>query len=109
MKSNTIEFSIKTDNAEKQRTDCVIVGVYESQKLSKTAQDIDTASTGYISNILKRGDMDGKLETALMLHNVPGTKSERVLLVGLGKKEEFSENPKSKKNGKKNWKITRIK
>lgn len=91
MKSNTIEFSIKTDNAEKQRTDCVIVGVYESQKLSKTAQDIDTASTGYISNILKRGDMDGKLETALMLHNVPGTQSERVLLVGLGKKEEFSE------------------
>ena len=86
-----MEFSIKNSNPEKQRSDCVIVGVYESRHLSNAAQAIDEASAGYITSILKRGDMDGKLDTTLMLHNVPGTMSERVLLVGLGKEADFSD------------------
>ncbi|MGZ8261574.1 MAG: leucyl aminopeptidase [Methylotenera sp.] len=86
-----MEFSIITGNAEKQSSDCVIVGVYESRKLSNAAQSIDEASAGYIANILKRGDMDGKSDTTLILHNVPGTLSERVLLVGLGKEHDFNE------------------
>jgi leucyl aminopeptidase len=91
MKSNTIEFSIKSDNPLKLQSDCVIIGVYEDKKLSDAAQSVDTASAGYLSNILKRGDFDGKADTTLILHNVPGTASERVLLVGLGKESDFSE------------------
>lgn len=86
-----MEFSIKTGSSEKQRHDCVIVGVYESQQLSAAAQALDKVSGGYISNLLKRGDLDGKLEKTLMLHDVPNVQSERVLLVGLGKREDFSE------------------
>jgi leucyl aminopeptidase len=86
-----MKFSIKNINVEKELSDCVIVGVYESQKLSDAAQAIDDASAGYIAKIIKRGDMDGKLETTLMLHHVPGTNCERVLLVGLGKETDFSE------------------
>lgn len=91
MKSSTIEFSIKNDNPVKQQSDCVIIGVYEEKKLSDAAQTVDAASAGYISNILKRGDMDGKADSTLMLHNVPGIASERVLLVGLGKESDFTE------------------
>jgi leucyl aminopeptidase len=86
-----MEFNIKTADAEKQHGHCVIVGVYESHQLSNAAQAIDNASNGYITNILKRGDLDGKLDATLMLHNVPGAQSERVLLVGLGKHSEFTE------------------
>jgi len=91
MRSSTIEFSIKNDNPLKLQSDCVIIGVYEDKKLSDVAESIDTASTGYLSSILKRGDFDGKVDTTLMLHNVPGTESERVLLVGLGKALDFCE------------------
>jgi len=86
-----MEFSIKNVNVEKELSDCVIVGVYESQKLSNAAQAIDQASSGYIAKIIKRGDMDGKLDATLMLHHVPGTNCERVLLVGLGKEPDFAE------------------
>jgi len=86
-----MEFSIKNVNVEKELSDCVIVGVYESQKLSNAAQAIDHASAGYIAKIIKRGDMDGKLAVTLMLHHVPGTNCERVLLVGLGKEQDFAE------------------
>ncbi len=91
MKSSTMEFSIKNDNPLKLQSDCVIIGVYEDKKLSGAAQAVDTASAGYLSNILKRGDFDGKADTTLMLHNVPGSASERILLVGLGKESDFSE------------------
>lgn len=91
MKSSTMEFSIKNDNPLKLQSDCIIIGVYEDKKLSDTAQSIDTASAGYLSLILKRGDFEGKTDTSLMLHNVPNTASERVLLVGLGKESDFSE------------------
>jgi len=86
-----MEFSIKTGSTEKQHHNCVIVGVYESHQLSDSAKAIDELSSGYLSNIIKRGDLDGKAEKTLMLHDVPGVNSERVLLVGLGKQNEFSE------------------
>lgn len=86
-----MEFSIKTGSSEKQHHNCVIVGVYESCQLPEAAQAIDKLAAGYLSTVLKRGDMDGKAEKTLMLHDVPGVHSDRVLLVGLGKKEDFSE------------------
>jgi leucyl aminopeptidase len=86
-----MEFSIKNGNAAKELSDCVIVGVYESKKLSDAAQAIDDASSGFIAKILERGDMDGKLDATLMLHHVPGAACERVLLVGLGKEADFAE------------------
>ncbi len=86
-----MEFSIKNGNPEKQRKDCVIVGVFDSRKLSAAATMVDKASKGYLTAILRRGDMEGKLASSLLLHNVPGTLCERVLLVGLGKEREFRE------------------
>lgn len=86
-----MEFSIKSSNPEKQRSACVIVGVYESRKLSAAASALDAASNGYLTAILERGDMEGKLASSLILHNVPATQCERVLLVGLGKEEAFGE------------------
>ena len=86
-----MEFSIKSGKSEKQRNDCVIVGVYESGKLSHSAKAIDDASAGFLAEVLKRGDMDGKIASTLLLQAVAGTHAERVLLVGLGKQGELNE------------------
>lgn len=86
-----MEFSIKNGNPEKQRNACVIVGVFEHRKLSEAAAAIDRVSEGYLSSLLRRGDMDGKAGSTLLVHNVPGTLSERVLLVGCGKEREFND------------------
>jgi leucyl aminopeptidase len=67
----------------------VVVGVFEARKLTDAAQAIDQASGGYLAEILRHGDMEGRLGSTLLLHKVPQTASERVLLVGLGKEREF--------------------
>lgn len=86
-----MEFSIKNGNPEKQSTDCVIVGVFEGQKLSDAAKSLDVASEKAISAVLKHGDMDGKLNATLVLHHVVNIEAKRVLLVGLGKAADFTE------------------
>ena len=86
-----MEFSIKSGSPEKQRTACVVVGVFESRKLTLAAELLDNAAGGAISDIVRRGDMEGKSGSTLLLHNLPGTLCDRVLLVGLGKEKEFRE------------------
>ena len=86
-----MEFSIKSGSPEKQRTACVVVGVFESRKLTLPAELLDKASNGYIADIIRRGDMEGKAGTTLLLHSVPGTLADRILLVGLGKEKDFRE------------------
>ena len=84
-----MEFTIKSGSPEKRRNTCVVVGVFDNRKLSLSAELIDRASNGYVSEIIRRGDMEGKLGATLLLHNVRGTLADRVLLLGLGKERDF--------------------
>ncbi|MEP1743353.1 MAG: leucyl aminopeptidase [Kangiellaceae bacterium] len=86
-----MEFNVKSGNPEKQRSACVVVGVFDSRKLSQAGEQIDEVSEGYLSNLLRRGDMEGKLGQVLLLHNVPNTLADRVLLIGCGKERDFSD------------------
>ena len=85
-----MEFSIKIGQAEKLASDCVVVGVSEAGKLSVSAKCLDEASNQYISNMVKSGDISGKVGSCLLLPKVPNIVAERVLLVGLGKEKDFS-------------------
>jgi leucyl aminopeptidase len=86
-----MEFSIKSGSPEKQRSGCVVVGVFEGRKLSASAQSIDAASGQYLTEMLRRGDLEGALGKTLLLHNVPKIPADRVMLVGLGREREFHE------------------
>lgn len=86
-----MDFTIKNSSPDKQRSACSVVGVFESRKLSPQAEIINKNSKGYIAELIKKGDMDGKLGSTLLLHHVPNSLSDRVLLIGLGKEKEFNE------------------
>lgn len=86
-----MEFTIKSGNPEKQRSACIVVGIFEPRRLSSAARTIDQASEKFLSNLVRRGDIEGKLGQTLLLHNVPGTLADRVLLIGCGKERELGE------------------
>lgn len=86
-----MEFIIKSGNPEKQRTACLIIGVCEPRKLTGAAKAVDEASNRYLSNVLRRGDMEGKIGQSLILHNVPGLLADRVLLIGCGRERELDD------------------
>ncbi len=84
-----MEYELKSGAVEKQTTACLIAGLFESGALPDPLAALDQASGGHIKAILRRGDIEGKKGQTLMLHEVPGLKAERLLLVGLGKRSEF--------------------
>ncbi|WMS88426.1 leucyl aminopeptidase [Pleionea litopenaei] len=86
-----MEFHVKSGSPEKQRSACIVIGVFEPRKLSPVGEQLDQVSDGYISNILRRGDLEGKPGQVLLLHNVPNTLCDRVLLIGCGKERDFGE------------------
>ena len=88
IEESAVEFSIKAAAPEKLKTDCVAVAVFASAKLSPAALALDRASKGRISGILKRGDFDAKPGSTLMLYDLAGVMSKRVLLVGFGAQNE---------------------
>lgn len=86
-----MEFSVKSGSPEKQRSACIVVGVFEPRRFTSVAEQLDNISEGYLSNLLRRGDLEGKAGQMLLLHHVPNVLSERVLLVGCGKERELDE------------------
>jgi leucyl aminopeptidase len=51
---------------------------------------LDKASKGYLTKVLKRGDISGKTNQTLVLHDVPNVGATRVLLVGLGNEDDMN-------------------
>jgi len=87
-----VEFSIKPLVPGRNASGCAVVGVHAGRKLSDAAAALDRAAKGYLRRVLERGDMEGRIGTTLLLQDVPGIASARVLLVGLGPQAEFGEN-----------------
>ena len=85
-----MEFKIKSGDLAEQKTSCLILGVFEKRKLSGPAETIDKVSGGHLSDVLRKGDLDGEIGRTLMLYGVPGVSCERVLLVGCGKRKELN-------------------
>ena len=85
-----MEYTVKSGSPEKQRIGCVVAAVYASRKLSPSAKILDKASDGMISNLIRRGELEGDLGNTLLLHNVENTLCDRVLLIGCGKEKDIN-------------------
>ena len=86
-----MEFTIKTGNPAKLKTGLLVLGAFAGGKLPTLGALIDEASGKLLSTLLERGDLEDKAGATLLLHDVPGTQAERVLLVSLGKQDEFGD------------------
>ncbi len=86
-----MEFSIKSGSPERIRTGCIIIGVFEPRKLTSAGAALDGASRGQLGAAIKRGDMEGKSGTTLMLQQLPGIDAARVMMVGLGRERDFDD------------------
>ncbi len=86
-----MDFKIINSIIGKQRSACLVVGIHEAGKLSASAKHLDKISRSYLSKILKKGDIKGKRGETLLLHTIPNSAAERVLLVGCGKESELND------------------
>jgi leucyl aminopeptidase len=69
--------------------DCLLVGVFEGGELTDEARAVDAKLGGRIAALVKRGDFPGRLADTLLLTDLRGVRSSRILLVGLGSRGSF--------------------
>jgi leucyl aminopeptidase len=86
-----MEFSTKVSRPESAKADAVVVGIHADGELTATAKQLDTASGGAIRAVIKSGDMAGKRGAQLLLRGLGNVAAPRVLLLGLGGKDDFGE------------------
>lgn len=86
-----MEFTTKSTAPEKAKTACLIVATFAGRELDSAAKSIDKASKGALLSILERGDLDDKAGSTLLLQALDGIHAERVVVVSLGKKADYSD------------------
>ena len=84
-----LEFQLQPAAPASAPTDCLVVGLFADKALSPAAQAVDAASGGRLAALAERGDLSGKTGRTLLLQDLPGVASPRVLVVGLGDKAKF--------------------
>lgn len=85
-----MRFEAFTRRAAEQRSDCLVIGAFERAELGTEAQAVDRAMRGKVRDLLARGDFSGRAGETLLLTDVSGIRSARLLLVGLGTKAQYN-------------------
>ncbi|MCL6269053.1 leucyl aminopeptidase [Sansalvadorimonas sp. 2012CJ34-2] len=81
-----MEISIKSGNADKQQTQCLVL-LTGAEGTQKTFSSVDKAAEGLFTSLIERGDLKQAAGQTLLVPVVNGLKAERVLLVALGKEK----------------------
>jgi leucyl aminopeptidase len=85
-----VKIDVKQGAIQEQTTDMIVVNLFEgvTEPGGATAA-ADRALGGQLQELLALGDFKGKLNDTALLYPSQGFPARRVLMVGLGKQEEF--------------------
>ncbi|CAL4043298.1 Cytosol aminopeptidase [Buchnera aphidicola (Anoecia corni)] len=68
----------------------IIIGVFQSNKLSYFAKKIDVKSNGYISSLIRSEPQLSKPGNGVFLYKIPNINFKKVILVGCGDKDTIT-------------------
>lgn len=86
-----MEIVVDTGLILEKKYDLVVLGLFEGEKVEGAAVEIDDALNGGIYRLLQNKEFEGKLKQIALLHSHRKIGIERILLIGLGKREQFSQ------------------
>src|SRR5688572_16674649 len=86
--SEQMQFDTWTKALAELPIDCVAVGVQDDGELTPEAKTLDLRCHQKLSRLMKRGDFTGKPGETWLLTDLEGIRAERVLLVGLGPRND---------------------
>lgn len=79
-----MDYSIKTGEAGKTKTTCLMVGIFSDGKLSNSAKELDKLSEGSLSDQIKAYSFSGEIGQSQLLLEQPGISAKQILLLGCG-------------------------
>jgi len=88
-----MEIKVIAGDITKVKTDAIIVNFFEGmESLDGDIAAVDKALGGTISQLISQGEIKGKLNEITLVHSLGKLPTARVVVVGLGKQAELSQN-----------------
>jgi leucyl aminopeptidase len=84
-----MQFSVKAGLRASDRTECVILPLFEGKSTSSITTAFDRALKGRIRQLVRRGDASTALGQTFLLRDVRGTGARNILLIGCGARSGF--------------------
>ncbi|HUL17025.1 MAG TPA: leucyl aminopeptidase [Terriglobales bacterium] len=95
-----MQITLDTKPCSTLETDALVTYVFEdSEPIQGRLTDLDKATGGLLTRLAKSGEISGKTLEFTLLHAPAGLKAARLLLVGAGKRDQFSTAPLRKVAG----------
>ncbi|MCB1618247.1 MAG: leucyl aminopeptidase, partial [Pseudomonadales bacterium] len=85
-----MEYKITKAAPEQQAAGMLVLGLLPKLQPSAAIKRLPPQTQEWIGAILKQGDLPDKAGKSLLLHQVPGLKAERLLLLAQGEKAQIS-------------------
>lgn len=85
-----MDITVDTDNILEKNYDIISLGIFQDEKISGITEVIDNALDHEISNTLKNTTFNGKPKQTYLITTNGKIGIKRILLVGLGKYEDFN-------------------
>jgi len=86
-----MEIKVLVGDITQIESDALIVNLFEGVKQPGGATGaVDKALAGAISALIREGELKGELNQTALIHTLGKIPSKRVIIVGLGKREEFN-------------------
>ena len=79
-----LRFTTTQNNPAADSSDCIVIAAFSDKSFNAAGQQLDAASNGRLSAFAERGDISGKSGQTVMLQDIAGITSPRVLVIGLG-------------------------
>jgi leucyl aminopeptidase len=83
-----MEIKICRTNPIQQKSDCLILGVFEKNFSDPHLKELDQAIEGSLGKAQRSGEFSGKADQSLLLHSSGRLPAQRILLVGLGPRRQ---------------------
>ena len=88
-----MEIKIIIGDITKIKADAIMVNFFEGiASLSSDIAAVDKALSGAIAQLIKQGEIKGKLDEITIVHSLGKLPTARVVVAGLGKQSELSTN-----------------
>ena len=85
-----MEIRIEWGHPLEQVAQVLVVGCFEKELTSPWLAEIDAALAGCLTALYQQGEFTGKANKTLMIHTLGRTGPERILLVGLGMRQDLT-------------------
>ena len=86
-----VQIKVEKTKIDQKRTSLLVVGIFENERDFSQSNELDPSLAFTIKEIFDNKEFNGGLGSSVVLHTMGKGPMKKIMLVGLGKREKFTD------------------